>query len=555
MFTEKKKSLFSVPTSGTATTANLFVHEGLKKSSETLSGNAANKFSTTGNGFVDQFGSLGNYRAIRSFIDISKDMIELWSLSAVKAIMFVFFLRMITRVVSFWEGLKTSTVQKGSGLKHEGIMRMIWIAINYPDTFSKNIKLYIAIASWKDIFEMLRYDLEYNGWEGRKLNWEALGTLILAGLENPNTTNLVKKYLPQLQARSKCKTVRAQANTMIAKWIANKLDLSYKDYRKLKTSGTAHEWQKLISKKLFNDIDFGSIHGRALTTLVSSKFIENNGLVDIYSKWIEAQPIAKFTGYVHELAMKIKFDLPLFKKNTLNKQFDGLVKLAQDNTNVESGLIVVRDTSGSMTSEIHGQKMSSNDVAKALSIFFGDMLKGKFANSWIEFSNTAIMHIYTATNFVDKWLSDRSGGWGSTNFLSVIDLFVTIKNKGVDEADFPTGILCISDGEFNPGDIGKTNVESALLRLRNNGFSQEYIKNFKIVLWNIPNAFYGRSVSDKVVFETYGDTENVYYMSGYDGSILSFLLGGEDKEKATPKTAAELFEAAMDQEVLQMIEV
>ena len=43
-------------------------------------------------------------------------------------------------------------------------------------------------------------------------------------------------------------------------------------YRKLKQSGTAHTWQQLISQKKLLELDFNTIHGRALSLLVGSKF-------------------------------------------------------------------------------------------------------------------------------------------------------------------------------------------------------------------------------------------------------------------------------------------
>lgn len=551
MFETKKKELFKVPgNKGTGT----FVEAGLKKSAETKSGNGALKYATTGNDFVDQFSKLGTYRAERPFADISKDMHLLYSQNPRVAVMFLFFIRLITRVVSLWDGLKTATVQKGAGLKHEAIMRMIWLHINVTDVFWKNIRLYISVASWRDIFEMLRYDLEYNGWDNRKLDWDKFGTLILAGLENPKTSELVKKYMPQIQSRSKCTTVHSQANTLIGKWLSNLLfgSENYKKYRELKSSGTAHKWQQLISKKLYDQLDFSSIHGRALLLLTSSKFISNNKLEEKYEEWIKAQPTAKFTGYVHELAMKISNQLKPYQKETLNKQFDGLVETAKKDVNTNSSLIVVRDTSGSMSGQIPGQNFASGDVAKALAIFFSSMLTGSFKNAWIEFNATAAMKIFKGDNFVDKWLNDHSSFYGSTEFMSVVKVFINIKKQGVAEAEFPTGILCISDGEFNPGQLNKTNVASFLGMLTAAGFSDEYVKNFKIILWNIPNHSYGEA---DVKFETFGDTKNVFYLSGYDGSILSFLLGGDAKDKKAPETAEQLFEAAMNQEILNMIQI
>lgn len=551
MFTTKQTSLFET-TSKKVTSNNAFLNAGLRNSAETRSGNDALKYSTTGNSFVDQFGKLGSYKVKRSFTEISSDTQLLWSENPYFTLCFILFLRLITRVVSLFTGEKTTTVQRGSGLKHEGIMRMIWVHINYPESFWKNIRLYISIASWKDIFQMLQYDLEYNGWDKRVLNWNEFGNLILAGLENPNTTNLVKKYLPQIKARSKCTTLQSQADTIIGKWICSLLKVNYKQYRQLKVSGNAHKWQQLISKKLFDSIDFKSIHGRALTLIVSSKFIMNHGLEDKYEKWITAQPIAKFTGYVHELMSKVSYNMKTYLRETINKQFYGLVETGKKNANTNSGLIVVRDTSGSMSAMASGTKVSCYNIGKALALYFSEFLTGFFADSWIEFNDDAKMHQWKGNTPVDKWLNDKSSYVGSTNFQSVIDLFIDIKSNGVQESEFPSGILCISDGEFNHSDLGTTNVNRALIRLSNAGFSSEYVDKFKIILWNLQSNYYGKGTGEK--FETYGNQENVYYFSGYDASIIAFLTG-VDGQKSEPKNAEELFKAAMDQEVMSMIEV
>ena len=551
MFTTKKISLFEVP-SRKITSTNSFINAGLKKSAETRSGNNALKFETTGNPFIDQFGKLGSYKELRSFDEISKDTQLLWSDNPMLTMCIIFFIRLITRIVSLFTGEKTTTVQRGSGLKHEGIMRMIWVHINYSETFWKNIRLYISIASWKDIFQMLQYDLEYNGWDNKKLNWNEFGNLILAGLENPNTVNLVKKYLPQIKARSKCTTIQTQADTIIGKWICSLLKIDYKQYRKLKTSGNAHEWQKLISKKLFDSINFSTIHGRALTLIVSSKFITNHGLESKYEEWIKAQPIAKFTGYVHELMGKVKSNMPIYLTETINKQFAGLVETGKKNANTNTGLIVVRDTSSSMGSQARGTKQSCYDIGKALALYFSEFLGGYFANSWIEFNSSAKMYEWKGSSPVEKWLNDNSGYVGSTDFQSVIHLFVEIKRKGISESDFPCGILCISDGEFNQTQLDVTNVEQALITLRIAGFSEDYVSKFKIILWNLQSRYYDETTGEK--FETYSNVDNVYYFSGFDASIIAFLTG-VDGQKTEPKNAEELFNAAMNQEVMKMIQI
>ncbi len=152
------------------------------------------------------------------------------------------------------------------------------------------------------------------------------------------------------------------------------------------------------------------------------------------------------------------------------------------------------------------------------------------------------MHTWKGNNPLEKWYNDRSSYVGSTNFQSVINLLCNIKSQGVPESEFPSGILCISDSEFNPTQLGQTNVETALNKLRQYGFSEEYVSNFVIVLWNLESYNRGNK------FETFGDVKNVFYFSGYSASVISFLTN-------KIKTPMELFEEAMNQELLNIIEV
>jgi hypothetical protein len=489
------------------------------------------------------------------------DMSTIYAIDKEMAIKFIIYLRIITRNISFSDGTKTETIQRGAGLKHEAIVRMIWLYLHDKNAFYNNIQLFISAGSLNDVIQMLSYDLQYNGWNEKVLDWGFMGKLILSGLENDNTTNLVRKYLPQIRTNSKCNNVSAEADNIIGKWIASLIfgkkeddsGLTYRKYRKIKTSGTAHQWQQLISQGKHNLVNFNTVHGRALAKMVSGKYITNNGLTSAYEKWIESKPAVKYTGYVHELFEKMP--TKPYQINTLNSQFKGLVETGKKNATTTTGLIVVRDTSGSMSGLAENTNMSCFHIGKALGLYFSEMLsEGYFANSWIEFNSNAKLNTWAGSTPYQKWVNDTSRyNPRNTNFTSVIELFVSIKKKGVKESDFPTGILCISDMEFDPVELNKTNVQEALDMLLRGGFSQEYVDNFKIVLWNLQTRHNAR-------FETYGDVKNVYYFSGYDASTIAFLTGVEGKnadngETKTPSTSAELFEAAMNQEILNLITV
>ncbi len=564
MFNSKLKQLIG-NTQTTSVDTNTFLKQGYKQSAKTKSfGNGAVKFITTGNDFVDQFGKVSQYKAQRPFQEISKDTQLLWSQNKFMALCFIFYIRIITRKVTLSDGKCTKTTQRGQGLKHEGIFRMMWVALNDPEVFWKNIPLFISIGSWKDIIAMLSYDLQYNGWKNRVLDWDSFGKLILAGLENSNTTNLVKKYLPQIKANKQCKTLEAQADNIIAKWLCSLLFGAkenqygfYKQYRKMKVSGTAHKWQQLISRGQHNLIDFNTVHGRALAQLVSGKYLKNQHLEEVYEKWIMNKPVAKYTGYVYELLSPVKngydnVNLKRYQKETINKQFYGLIETAkQGMLPNDSGLMVVVDTSSSMTSNVPGTKMSSYDVAKSMALYFSYLLKGVFSKSWMEFNDSAVLKKWAGDNPVDNLQNDNSEAYGSTNFQSVTKLFVSLFKKGVPISDFPKGILCLSDGCFNHAGENKTNREKMLKVFEKEGFPKDYINNFKIILWDIPNSYYGTS---QTTFEEFADAPNLFHISGFDGSAVAFITGVE-AQKYEPKTNEELFAAAMNQEIMGLLSV
>ena len=535
----------------------------VKKVEYTTSGNGALKLTSTGDPFVDQFGLISQYRQLRPYSSISKDMQELWNIDPMYTLKLLFYIRLITRKVKFSNGTETSKVQKGAGLRHEAFMRMLWLAVNHSDVFYKNLPLFITIGSWKDIIQLMSYDLQYHGWDNRVLDFNKMSDFILAGLENPNTCNLVKKFLPTIKARSKCKTLESQADTIIGKFLAHKLfgdgefspklhsNNSYCLYRKLKSSGTAHEWQQMISRSQFN-IDFSKVHGRALALLVSGNYLKNHNLEKDYENWIKKQPVAKFTGFVYELFKGLNLNSPLYKKYTIDKQFENLIQTAKEGSSTESSFIVARDVSGSMSSNVKGLTISSNDVAKSIALYFSYLLKGNFANSYIEFSHKPILKYWEGDSPTDKYLKNINYCFGDTNFLGIADLFIEIyKHTSIEK--FPTGLICISDGEFNDSGDNKTNFQSFIMRLLKAGFPKDYVDNFKIVLWDIPNAFYSFD-EIRPKFESYADTPNFFYMGGLDPAGITFLLGGE-VNKSIPKTPRELFETAMNQEIMDYIQM
>jgi hypothetical protein len=569
-FSKKKTSLFDNKETVTSQ-ENAFVREGLKESSKTVSGNGALKYSTSGDAFVDNFALIANFKAPRDYAEVSKDMYKLWSINPKKCLQLAVYIRLITRETQIALPGETVTldVQRGQGLKNEGIMRMLWLAIHHKPTFMANMPYFIAAGSWKDVFEMMSLDLQYHGWKGRKLDWNFMRNTILSGLANPSTSELVKKYLPTIRSVKECKTVESQARTIIGQYLAsciygNKKSkkkesdsrAAQRKYRRIKRSGTAHKWQQLISQKNLLELDFNTIHGRALSLLVGSKFLKNHGLIEKYQKWIASKPVAKYTGYVFELFQPLGNSyrinrLPEYQEMTINKQFDGLVETGKQNLRPDNKLLVVRDISSSMTSCGRGTNMSAYAIAKSMALYFSAMFDGPFKDAYATFSDTCKLCKWQGKTAIEKWANDTDSNFGSTNFQAVAEMLVKIR-KNVPESEFPTGVLCISDGDFNWCGVNESNFNKFRKTLLSGGFSKDFVENFKLILWDIPNSYYGNSTRAK--FEDFADAPNNFYISGYDPAAVAFIMGTEQRQ-VTPKNASELFIAAMDQDLLNRLTI
>jgi hypothetical protein len=551
--------------------ANIFEKELFKKQHETESGNGSVKYTTSGNIFLDDFANLGNYKTPREYEDVCETMKRLWAVDPLTTLKETFYIRMITRQPITLNGEKLN-IHRGQGLKSEFQHRMLWLAQNHPGTFSKNVALIIPTGSWNDLFEILRLDLSYNG-INKSFDWTPILNLIYMGLEDENQSNLVKKYLPTIHSSSHCTTLRQQCNSYIGRLIAKDIFGShpisdkekanvYASYRRMKSSGTAHSWQQLISKKNFDRIDFSKIAGRALQQLTNSKFLENHNLEDAYAKWILSQPTAKYTGYVYELFKPVcsqscwrnttnKNKLKKYQQDLLNKQFLGLIDTAKKDMNRKSNFIGVLDISSSMTSEACGTGMSSYQVGLAMCLYFSYLLEGKFKDTFLTFSDNVEIEKFYGDTPLDKFCSFDKDYYGSTNFVGVAHFLAKMKMSGYKEEDFPTGILCLSDGEFN-----RNHSESSFVTfkrvLRSAGFSDKFVDDFKIVLWDIRNGYYGER--EKATFESLADEPNFFYMSGLDPAGIAFLTG-TTRTQSIPKTAEELFEAAMNQELFDKIKL
>ena len=513
-----------------------------------LTENGAVSYKSTGKAITDQFGKAGTYRG-RALEDVFKEQEALWLEDHTQAIRFPFYLRMITRKVKVNESSVTEKVQKGQGARDESFKRLLWFAVHQLDLFYKNIWALPLVGSWKDVWTIMYYDMVLGT---NVIEHNIMFDLINEGLKCKSHMELIKKFMPRIKTNSKCTTDWTRITNSLAREFANYNKLAYKDYNKLKTSGTAHDFQKLICSGRYKDINWNLIPGRALNKLTAKDFLAKHDLEKGYIDWLEKQPTVKYTGYVYELGKEVlnSYKLPLHRKITIDKQFDELVKKAVEDGKVLGNVWCALDTSGSMSWSRFGD-VTPYDICVSLGVFFSELNTGAFHNNVVMFDNVSRV-LKLEGSFTDKinQIKNTKTAWGGTNFQSVIEEMVRVRkeNPNIPLEDYPQTLLVVSDMQFNATGTVETNYQ----RMKNTlyeCFPKEFVDSMKFIWWQVTDR--AKDVPATL------DDNGCYFFSGFDGSIVTLLLGGElaevEKEAKKQPTMEEMIGVALGQEILSYV--
>lgn len=531
--------------------------------------NGAASHMSSGSDLLDYFSKCGTYSG-RSEGEVSADMASIFSENKALAMKMVLYNRMITRKCNGF--VDQTDLQKGQGRKDEFIKSVAWIEFNDPLLLYKNLWLIPEVGRWSDLW----YDSPSTGFY-YYVNEEKVYSLIKEGLSNEKHRALIAKYLPQIRSNSKVKNDRHRRLNKWARGLCSFLGWSERDYRKFKSNpdNQAHQFQRDMCSNRWNELNFSNIPGKALFQLTNKTGkdkktpIARHNLDKKYLQWIKKQPVAKFTGYPFELYKAArgesvgwswsKPNRTAIQTHTLNKQFDGLIKKAQEDGGslLDRGVLCAIDTSSSMTSRVQGNT-TALDVCCGLGIYFSKLLKGRFKDHVIGFSDRSNL-VQLKGNFCDRVDQLTINTYmGSTNFQSVIDEIVRVRKTepSIPIEEFPEVLLVVSDMQFNPSggyswnyrrDRGQelTNYETAKKKLAAVGLPE-----MTIIWWHVNG-------DAKDVPSTMNDAGTVL-ISGFDGAIINAVLSTEDvvengvRRKPTPQ---EVMLTALDQSILNAIEV
>lgn len=528
------------------------------RSFDAVTENLAVSHSTTDSDLLDYFFKVGSYRG-RDESAVHGDMAKIWNEDKLTALKILFYLRMITRKTTggFFESEK---VQRGLGAKDEFIKGLKYFEMIAPETLYKNLWLVPVVGSWKDLW----YDSPVTNYSFY-VNTDEVYQLVRRGMQNDYDRQLIAKYLPRIRSKKNVKSERHERMNEFARGFCKFMKWSEKDYRHFKSNpkNTAHLWQRQMCGNLWDSINFGKISGKALFNLTFQKgkdnktTFERHNLTDKYINWIKKQPVAKFTGYIYELFSKISDNPSLVERITADKQFDGLIATAKKDTTegLQGNIWCALDTSSSMT-DIVTQDISAYAICVSLGIFFSTLNEGAFKDHVVMFDDHSTIMKLSGT-FTDKvnQIKSTNTARGSTNFQSVIDEIVRVRksNPSIPVEEYPKTLLVVSDMQFNPtnGNL-ETNYQSAMRKLKKVG-----LPDIKIIWWSV----IGKPTVRAKDFVNKASDTGVAMLSGFDGSVVSLILGGEQEvvdEKTGKKrqlTPYENMMKALNQEALNQIEL
>jgi hypothetical protein len=278
----------------------------------------------------------------------------------------------------------------------------------------------------------------------------------------------------------------------------------------------------------WSSLDFSMIPGKVLNSLVSNKdkktgltTLQRHNLEKEFSLWVEKKPTVPFNGYVYELLDKYNKNKnnPIVK-TMLNKQFDNLIKTAKSSGGITGNVWVALDTSGSMSCGPN-KNIPPINVCISLGIYFSTLNQGAFHKNVIMFDSKSTKLKLTG-NFCDMVGQIPQDSMGSTNFNSVVEEIIRVRvgHPNIPVEEYPTTILVISDMQFNPNDVysKETNYEYLSKKFQDVGLP---IPRF--IWWDVTG--YQKSHLNKM------DDKGIVMLSGFDGAIVSQILGGENDEK------------------------
>jgi len=355
------------------------------------------------------------------------------------------------------------------------IMKHLIKSIPYEELVDQLIVLVPEYGYWKDVFQLERPTPDNLDWLVRQLD------------ENPNK-GLLAKWWPRR-----------------GEWFSHghkQAKMTPKEFRK-KLVGLTKVVETDMCNKEWQNINYSHVPGQAFQRYKKA-FLRNDE-----SRF--SQFITKAIKGEAKVNSSTVFPYQLYQSfckgensNSIIAQWNNLPDYVG-----EGSFLPMCDTSGSMI----GLPM---EMSISLGVYLSERNKSIFKDAFLTFSEKPELQVLKG-NVADRFRQLRGAHWEmNTNLLAAFELILNkAKDAGLPQSDMPDTILIISDMEFDPAWMGKTNYETIQMMYENAGYVAP-----KIAFWNVKGREGNVPVNAKA--------PNVALISGASPAIVKNVLAGKD---------------------------
>jgi len=201
-------------------------------------------------------------------------------------------------------------------------------------------------------------------------------------------------------------------------------------------------------------------------------------------------------------------------------QFDALPNYLEGEDEDER-ILVLSDTSGSMSVASLGGSVTAYDVSTGLALYCSSRMRedSPFYKRFIGFCSESTFKDWRNMSFSEALRNRKvfDGAVGATRIDTALDLILrTAIKREIAQELMPTTLLIVSDMQFHAGgsSTDDTEIEACLRKWNEAGYESP-----KIVYWNTA-GYAGQQATEGM--------RNVGMISGFSPSILKSVLGGTD---------------------------
>lgn len=367
-----------------------------------------------------------------------------------------------------------------------------WLCKNHVDHAKKLVPYIPVYGRYDDLFATFHTPVE-------DVVFSLISKQLDKDLENSDgNISLLSKWLPSINASNSL----ARGN---ARYICQKLDISYSDYRKMLSSLRKG---RIIENNLrlrdysfdYSQVSAGAMHRYQHAFCVNdlSRYTQYVSSVEKKEASIHAD-----TLYPYQIIKEYHKGMSEIEKKAMQLKWNQYPR-----SESETNTIVVRDGSGSML----WPSGLPYAIATSMAILFAEQLKGTFKNKFITFSSYPKLicldgDLYDVLTQISKY-DDCT----NTNIEAVYNLILKALSKvEYTKENQIDRIVIISDMEF---DEGTTHIPTFEL------FEQK----FKALGYDLPEMVYWNVNARRPHFSATPENSKIHFVSGASAHVIENIL-------------------------------